>query len=342
MFLARSTRRVAFTVIETLVLIAIIGVLVGVLVPAVMKARVAAIRIQCENNLRQVSLAMHNYLSQNGGFPSSVTYSMRWEKGAPTGTIHLWSAYLLPYLDNQNVASRYDFDKPFFASSIAITTPIRVFQCPASPMQDRSTTVVNWSLSKVYGIPTLAPLDKFLTAPSVTMAAGDYASYVKVHDDWKLYLSYPPEGPDLVGVLGQPPFSSVAENEALLAGGEIPVTSRSTRPSEVTDGLSNTVLLIEDAGRPQLWRGGQLLDPGDVVGGAGWADPGGAFYLRGEIDSGCLMNCHNNNSIYSFHPGGANFAFADGSTRFLSTSISLKTLVALLTAKSGDIPGNDW
>jgi prepilin-type processing-associated H-X9-DG protein len=127
-----------------------------------------------------------------------------------------------------------------------------------------------------------------------------------------------------------------------LAGGEIPYTAKSTLPSEGTDALSNTILLIEDAGRPQSWQAGRLVDAGDVLIGAGWADPGAAAYLTGDIDSGCLINCNNDRNIYSFHSGGANFAFADGSVRFLSKSISLKTLVALLTAKSGDFPGGDW
>jgi prepilin-type processing-associated H-X9-DG protein len=339
---APSKHRFAFTLIESLVITAIIGVLIGILLPAVMKARASALRLQCENNLRQFGIAMHSYVGQTGGFPSSVTYSLGWNKGAPTGVIHQWSVYLLPYLDQQSVAGRYDLGKPFFSNTTSITTPLAVFQCPGTPEPSRTTTVKNWSPSKAYGIPTLAVVDRFLTTPSVTMATSDYACYVKVHDDWKLYLSYPPETPDLVGVLGQPPFPSADQVKELLAGGEIPLTSKSTQPSEVTDGLSNTVLIIEDAGRPALFQAGRLAGAGDVVGGAGWADPGGVFYLRGDVDSGCLMNCNNVGSIYSFHSGGANFAFADGSVHFLSNAVSLRTLVALLTAQAGDVPGNDW
>src|SRR5216683_413290 len=76
-----------FSLIETLVVLAIIGVLVGILVPAIMKVRVSAVRLQCENNLRQSGLAMQGYVSANGGFPPSVAYSMGWDKGSPTGTI---------------------------------------------------------------------------------------------------------------------------------------------------------------------------------------------------------------------------------------------------------------
>src|SRR5215468_8264059 len=109
-------RRTGFTLVEVLIVIAIMATLIGILIPAVMKARAAATRAQCQNNLKQLGLAMHNYVSTQGGFPPSVSYSMRWADGVPTGTVHLWSAYLLPWLDQQPVSDIYAFDKPFFAN----------------------------------------------------------------------------------------------------------------------------------------------------------------------------------------------------------------------------------
>jgi prepilin-type processing-associated H-X9-DG protein/prepilin-type N-terminal cleavage/methylation domain-containing protein len=341
MFLQYRRKSAGFSLLELLVVIAIMSTLIAFLIPAVMRARLASDRLKCENNMRQIALAMQNYASVNGSFPPPKSYSLGWDNGSPTGTIHLWSAYLLPYLDQQPVADIYDFKKAFFGNTTAIATRLAVFQCPSAP-PDRSSTVNDWKPSTVFGNPSYTVFDPFLTCPSVTMAAGDYACYLKVQDDWKLYLSYPPGTPDLVGVLVQEPDPTPEQTQALLAGGEIPYTAKFTLPSEVTDGLSNTILLIEDAGKPQFWQRGKLMNPEDVLIGAGWADPGGILYLQGDIDSGCLINCNNRANIYSFHSGGANFAFADGSVRFLSNSISLKTLVALLTAKSGDFPGSDW
>jgi prepilin-type processing-associated H-X9-DG protein len=150
------------------------------------------------------------------------------------------------------------------------------------------------------------------------------------------------DGPDLLGTLAIPPLPTPEEVKALLAGGRFSLRAKSTRSIDITDGLSNTFLLIDDAGRPQRWVAGKLDDPGQVVGGAGWADPGGAFKIRGDIQNECFINCKNVDSIYSFHSTGANLAFADGSVRFLSTRTSVRTLVALRSAKSGDVPGDDW
>jgi prepilin-type processing-associated H-X9-DG protein len=101
--------------------------------------------------------------------------------------------------------------------------------------------------------------------------------------------------------------------------------------------------LIEDGGRPQLWKNGKLTNPGTSVRYSGWADPGGQFgVLQGDILNESLINCTNRSGIYAFHPAGANFPFADGSVRFLATSIGARTLVALLTCSAGDAPdGND-
>src|ERR1700693_5582000 len=120
-----------FSLIELLVVIAIINVLVGLLLAGVMSARQSAERLKCQNNMKQIGLAMHNYASFNGGFPPLVSYSLGWNNSLPTGTIHLWSAYLLPHVDQQPVADRYDFTKPFFANTEAIATPLAIFYCPA-------------------------------------------------------------------------------------------------------------------------------------------------------------------------------------------------------------------
>jgi prepilin-type N-terminal cleavage/methylation domain-containing protein/prepilin-type processing-associated H-X9-DG protein len=342
MTVSARTKVTGFSLIELLVVIAIIGTIIGITLPAVMKVRARAASLQCQHNLRQLGLAFQNYTSVNGGFPPSVSYSLGWKNGMPTGTVHLWSVYLLPFLDQQPLVNIYDFNVAFFDNATAIATPLRVLQCPSAPMPDRTTTVANWVPSTAFGIAGFAAYDPFLSKLSVTMAAGDYATYPKVADDWKVYLNYPAVGPDLVGVLMEPPLPSSEATTALLAGGSIPLAEKSTAPSEVTDGLSNTILVIEDGGRPQLWVAGTLASASDMMHGAGWADPGAFLYLQGDINAACLINCNNNASIYSFHVGGGNFAFADGSTRFLSSSTSLPTIVALLTAKSGDFPGGDW
>ncbi len=105
-----------------------------------------------------------------------------------------------------------------------------------------------------------------------------------------------------------------------------------------------TFLLVEDAGRPELYRMGR-----HAVGGAGngaWADPDYELALdgsdtlytgQGQGQGTCVMNCTNDNEVYSFHPGGANMLYADGSVRFLRDSVSAITFAALTTKAGGEV-----
>jgi prepilin-type N-terminal cleavage/methylation domain-containing protein/prepilin-type processing-associated H-X9-DG protein len=113
-----------------------------------------------------------------------------------------------------------------------------------------------------------------------------------------------------------------------------------TRVTQVLDGTSNTVMVAEDAGRPQRWQLGQLIS-GEVSGGAGWGDAGNSFTLDGFNDTDnllggpCAINCTNDREVYSFHPGGATALFADGSVHFLTANIDIVLLAALVT-RAGD------
>lgn len=114
-----------------------------------------------------------------------------------------------------------------------------------------------------------------------------------------------------------------------------------TRAAAITDGLSQTILLSEDAARPQLWRAGKMI-PGGKIDAAGWAVPEHEITISGWNSSGTgvgtgVINCTNDNEIYSFHRGGANAVFADGSVHFILSSIADYTLAALVT-RAGEEP----
>ncbi len=124
--------RCAFTLVELLVVIAIIGILIGMLLPAVQSVREAAKRTGCLNNLKQIGLALQNYHSAHQEFPVGGTgWRGPW---SPDETQIAWSAFLLPFLEQDNVFQQLDFDQAFDSveNAAGASAVIEVFVCPSS------------------------------------------------------------------------------------------------------------------------------------------------------------------------------------------------------------------
>jgi prepilin-type N-terminal cleavage/methylation domain-containing protein/prepilin-type processing-associated H-X9-DG protein len=119
------------------------------------------------------------------------------------------------------------------------------------------------------------------------------------------------------------------------------IYNRPTSLTEITDGASNTLLVVEIAGRPERWEMGRRV-AGAKSPGAGWAESLNSTSLTGyDVATGfflgeCAVNCSNNGGVYSFHSGGANVALADGSVRFLNQNIGIGTVAALVTRTGGE------
>jgi prepilin-type N-terminal cleavage/methylation domain-containing protein/prepilin-type processing-associated H-X9-DG protein len=298
--------RRGFTLIELLVVIAIIAILIALLVPAVQKVRASAARTQCANNLKQIGLAALHFESVWKGLPP------RCQTFPP---YRGWGPELLPYLEQTAIASRYRMDVNFYdpANAPLIAIPLAVFNCPAAP-EGRSVSII----------------DPAGNATGATGAAGDYFAPNSVDAFW---------WPD--------PQRTRAADEL-----EAPAMAHSKpRPmSAISDGTSNTLLISELAGRPQDWiMGVQQPDDKNLRlprWWGPWASYNSCIYKTwsddGQTPGGfCTINCNNSWGIYSFHPGGANAVFVDGSVHFLHVGLDRDVFAALVTRAGNEtIPGD--
>jgi prepilin-type N-terminal cleavage/methylation domain-containing protein len=316
----RSCRRIGFTLIELLVVIAIIALLVGLLLPAVQKVRDAAARTQCQNNLKQTSLAVFNYESAYHALPTSTR-----PPGFTTAPRISWTIGVLPFIEQQNLSNNYDiasnWDSP---TNLPLTSrPIKIFQCPSAPNPSR---LDGDPQTNVWNI----------------VAVTDYAASTGVS----------PLATN-INLTGYPEKGMLPKNQTATLG-------------DVTDGLSNTLMVIESAGRPQIYQLGRAIGavPAQKVNGGGWARPASDLDFLPSTPDGstfpgsCAVGCTNGfnypayaappfgtegtSAPYSFHTGLIVAAFGDGSVRTISNTVSVYTFATLVTASGGEIPGPDY
>ena len=312
-----SRSRFGFTLVELLVVIAIIAILLGLLLPAVQKIREAANRTKCTNNLKQLGLALHKFHDTEQVFPASGWTQVG--PGNPAGQFVGWRPLTLPYIEQENLQKLYNFNLNWWEGTnpTAAAVPVKVYLCPSVPQRKEVLSAV-----------AKAP------RPALTLvnplAPTDYEAIMGVQ-------------PSALN----PHFSSALYN----TDNRFSVMSRNsrTRLTDVTDGTTSTIMVVECSARPLVYRGRSAQPNLDNDQGLGWADSEGPFSLDGATGTGSTEGCgptngcvfplnkKNDNEPYSFHFGGSNVLFTDGHVQYLRETVSLLTFAALCTMNAGEI-----
>jgi len=270
-----------FTLVELLVVIAIIGVLVALLLPAVQAAREAARRTSCQNNIKQLGIALHNYhdtlrvlppgyVSSNPGVASNSSWCRSGSlQGAP------WTVLILPYAEQEAMHDAFNFNVPFQAASnqmaspnADVIVPMPMYHCPSdvriaiNPLYNSYFGVQGGSASPNCG-------------NSSCSAANERASYV---------------------------------TGMLFAGSELGF-------KDATDGTSNVFLIGESRYGGAAWGASAKQD--------GCSYPRNLAGAQDQINLYDGQGVHDTRGFSSYHPGGCQFLFLDGSVHFVPETIDL-------------------
>jgi prepilin-type N-terminal cleavage/methylation domain-containing protein len=320
--------RVGFTLVELLVVITIIGVLVSLLLPAVQRARDAARQTQCANNLKQLGLGALRFAQSQGVLPSSTRPAGLTTKPRIAGLTRL-----LPYIEQEGKYNSYDQTKNWSDPvNLPVTSQrIATFLCPSTPNPER-----------LDGDPQILPW-------KAVVAVTDYSPTIGV--DPRL------------STLNLVDASTTAVSSAGLPNSGLIRTNEVARLDDAKDGLTYTIVYGESAGRPFVYRHGNLLvnsDPTvDRVNGGGWSRPASDFSVDGASQDGStipgayVINATNGDDVgtltfpypyygsqgtseaFSFHTLGANFVFGDGAVHFLPDTIDTLTFARFVARSDG-------
>lgn len=342
---ASLKRNRGFTLIELLVVIAIIAILIALLLPAVQQAREAARRSQCKNNLKQMGLAVHNYESTFGTTPPSGEHTVNGGLATEVRVFFPTSFFtaILPYVDQAPLYNQWNFDYPYLASEATYTN-------------QKNPTLAKTSIST------------YLCPSNGNFSENGGNGYGQVDYMPVAYTNIIDPGATPPGTLNQ--SKGPIANQLWFADGFLSGGSRGVgKFRDCTDGMSNTIAVIEDAGRPANIQGkyafagsftlqdtcsGVIANgrcpnrwaDGDTGNGVSGPPAGATSQVRvinnsstpknGPVDCPWANNnCGPNDEPFSYHVGGCQALMGDGSVHFLSENIDQGVIRRLCDPKDG-------
>ncbi len=350
----RPYRR-AFTLIELLVVIAIIAVLIALLLPAVQAAREAARRIQCTNNLKQLGLGMHNYEGANGVLPPQMVLTFNASGAVSWKSSWGASSRITPFLELGTVYNAINFTNKTSDSSnaTAVSTQLAVFLCPSEPNVQPSTSTNSAGVTSTYGlsnygwnegtwytfggftcrVPTAGAIGSNLRRPwssftdglSNTLLGGEVKTYTPTYHDCG---AVPPPGPS--GASAYPDVPTVLASIAAAPGSGCRSV---TAPSGMSGG-----------GHTHWCNGNSFYDgfttalPPNTRSPAGPLAADSDMSSEDEDDGGPTYAAVTSRS---HHPGGVNALFADGSVRFIKSTVDWRAWRSLGTVAGGEVLSAD-
>ncbi len=338
-----SARR-AFTLVELLVVMAILGILIGLLLPAVQQSRASARRVQCENHLRQLGIALHLHHQSKSHFPPGMTSeSDDLANGDSTGFVHL-----LPFIEQEAAFVKYDFSKPWYETENyeAVALPIRILTCPANPGQrpmDLTELAAQWACP----LPPVVATTDYAFCKGANAALGKDPSRIgsiargMFDVNSKVRLEEIRDGTSM----------TLAAGDAAGGGSGFRVRDLDVPERAAVDLLTGQEVYVE-----QAWAAGCASSTGHPYYGGVLAVT--AQYGFGANPRDEPMNARGNlvtptldgndpsgdnaggqdwgSGFRSLHVGGCNFLFCDGGVRFLQRDVSPTVFRAVSTYLGGE------